>query len=201
VAYLSGKLTTVNLRKNIINRTFRGTGIQTIAPSVTAGYAWVSTTAGDVCEFNLETGGAPQSHYLISDTAEAHAPIKIPHLLFADETFLAAHAEFEDCTLTEAAFGCQAMRATSGGLFTAHNDGVVRFWHGDRVATVPRLQNEPTVSVTNVGNVRVVAQQPPKESLNVREAHRDAIVDFCLASLQTDMVVTAGRDGLVKVWK
>mmetsp|Transcript_24010 Transcript_24010/g.32386 ORF Transcript_24010/g.32386 Transcript_24010/m.32386 type:complete len:155 (-) Transcript_24010:49-513(-) len=31
--------------------------------------------------------------------------------------------------------------------------------------------------------------------------HRDAILDMCSISLQQDILVTAGRDGLVKLWK
>lgn len=31
--------------------------------------------------------------------------------------------------------------------------------------------------------------------------HRDAILDMCTISLQHDILVTAGRDGLVKLWK
>jgi len=31
--------------------------------------------------------------------------------------------------------------------------------------------------------------------------HRDAILDMCSISLQNDILVTAGRDGLVKLWK
>mmetsp|Transcript_26732 Transcript_26732/g.84681 ORF Transcript_26732/g.84681 Transcript_26732/m.84681 type:complete len:315 (+) Transcript_26732:1-945(+) len=31
--------------------------------------------------------------------------------------------------------------------------------------------------------------------------HRDAILDMCSISLQRDILVTAGRDGLVKLWK
>jgi len=87
-----------------------------------------------------------------------------------------------------------------------------------------RTRDRTTYSSNHLGDVFVVQEQSglrgdaiPKRSQvinhsstnEVSEArpkgtnpnHRDAILDMCTISLQYDILVTAGRDGLVKLWK
>ena len=101
-------------------------------------------------------------------------------------------------------------------LLSGHNDGVVRYWNPStsqqQSGIAYPLQLEPattlcsgnaigqrTIRDTDIANPEsaAVAGQP----CTVTEGHRDVINDLCIASLQYDIVVTAGRDGLIKLWK
>jgi len=91
----------------------------------------------------------------------------------------------------------------------------------DTSSTSDRSRERPTYSSNHLGDVFVVQEQSrapvaPVASkatgLNSTEFdhgrgrgtnpnHRDAILDMCSISLQQEILVTAGRDGLVKLWK
>ncbi|CAE7468002.1 DIM1A, partial [Symbiodinium microadriaticum] len=109
-------------------------------------------------------------------------------------------------------------------LLTAGSDRKVRHWSLDPGQTsqecavvtpsdVPGETERPTYTASHLGDVFVVQEQggqrkeapaslsrvgsqdsssPPSPN------HRDAILDLCTISLQNDILVTAGRDGLVK---
>lgn len=112
-------------------------------------------------------------------------------------------------------------------LLTAGSDRKVRHWSLDPGQTsqecavvtpsdVPGETERPTYTASHLGDVFVVQEQggqrkeapaslsrvgsqdsssPPSPN------HRDAILDLCTISLQNDILVTAGRDGLVKLWR
>lgn len=88
----------------------------------------------------------------------------------------------------------------------------------DTLCPSDRFRERPTYSSNHLGDVFVVQEQSrtPAASkavgLNSTEFdhgkargtnpnHRDAILDMCSISLQQEILVTAGRDGLVKLWK
>ena len=111
---------------------------------------------------------------------------------------------------------CAGMSPDQWTLLSGHNDGVVRYWNPStsqqQSGIAYPLQLEPattlcsgnaigqrTIRDTDIANPEsaAVAGQP----CTVTEGHRDVINDLCIASLQYDIVVTAGRDGLIKLWK
>jgi WD40 repeat protein len=214
IGHYSGKLCSIDLRtlkkptKNF--QMTRGSSILALANGQNQS-VWVSAGNGDICEFQSDAGGPPKSYLLVSDfaTSESHSAIKIPHLLPVEDQW-ALHAELEeiprDVLMGDFAARSVKVLGTSGTVYSCHNDGVVRIWNESGTLLVPAMPSEHSAtSVTNVGAVKVVASQPvSKEALsNCREAHNSqgVISDFCLSSLQFDMIVTAGRDGLIKIWK
>lgn len=106
-----------------------------------------------------------------------------------------------------------------------HHEAYVVTPH-DSLSPIDRLGTKTTYSSNHWGDVFVVQEQPAaKDSQATRGAagrstqggfaepedatrpkgtnpnHRDAILDMCAISLQQDILVTAGRDGLIKLWK
>lgn len=88
----------------------------------------------------------------------------------------------------------------------------------DPLGQQEKVRDRTTYSSNHLGDVFVVQEQSPArsdaapwgvgggEGEEARPAgpnpnHRDAILDMCTISLQSDILVTAGRDGLVKLWK
>jgi len=178
--------------------------VQTLAPAAAPGSVWLAS-GSDVCEFSVETGGVPRHYFLVSEAAasENHSPITIPHLLPVEDAAGILQADFEEVgkDAFSGEFSCRKiLPLASGAVFTAHADEVVRVWHPATEAawTIPKSTPPVASSLATVGVVKVFAQQPPKVKAG---GHRDAINDMCLASLQSEMLITAGRDGLVKIWK
>ena len=206
VGHYSGKLSLIDLRSSRALKSYRlsgrGSSVLTLAPSATPGCVWLAS-GSDVCEVSVETGGVPRHYFLVSEAAasENHAPITIPHLLPIEEAAGILQADFDEIPRDALGgeYSCRKIiPLSSGSVFTAHADEVVRIWQPstETAATVPR--SAVVSSLSTVGSVKVFAQQPPKQKGG---GHRDAITDCCLASLQSEMLITAGRDGLVKIWK
>lgn len=80
----------------------------------------------------------------------------------------------------------------------------------------PERRDRTTYTSNCLGDVFVVQEQlapsrgdapnrapasPTAEPSGPNPNHRDAILDMCAISLQSDILVTAGRDGLVKLWR
>ena len=205
VGHYSGKLSLLDLRSSRGLKSYRlsgrGSSILTLAPAATPGCVWLAS-GSDVCEVSVETGGVPRHYFLVSESAasENHAPITIPHLLPIEEAAGIMQANFDEIPRDAGGeYSCRKIiPLSSGSVFTAHADEVVRIWQPatETASTVPR--SAVMSSLSTVGSVKVFAQQPPKQKVG---GHRDAITDCCLASLQSEMLITAGRDGLVKIWK
>ncbi|CAJ1410843.1 unnamed protein product [Effrenium voratum] len=95
-------------------------------------------------------------------------------------------------------------------LLAAGTDRKVRHWSLDpdrpaQAYVVTADSGErPTYTSNHLGDVFVV-QEGPCEAQDGQASpspnHRDAILDMCTISLQQDILVTAGRDGLVKLWR
>lgn len=106
-----------------------------------------------------------------------------------------------------------------------HHDAYVVTPH-DSLSPADKLGGKTTYSSNHWGDVFVVQEQSvPKDAQATRGVpgrstqggfaepedalrpkgtnpnHRDAILDMCAISLQQDILVTAGRDGLIKLWK
>jgi len=91
----------------------------------------------------------------------------------------------------------------------------------DPLSPADRLRDRTTYTSNHLGDVFVVQEQslsrgatqrgPGSASLTGENDdgrsrgpnpnHRDAILDMCGLSLQREILVTAGRDGLVKLWR
>jgi len=89
----------------------------------------------------------------------------------------------------------------------------------DPIGPGERGRERTTYSSNHLGDVFVVQEQSAQNRLldsSLRSSqlgfgsndasapnsnHRDAVLDMCTISLHTDILVTAGRDGLVKLWK
>jgi len=97
---------------------------------------------------------------------------------------------------------------TSGGSSTAKARNQNHVTHnsnhlGD--VFVVQEQNVPADNIPGPSSGRstksseAILDETGSEYINPN--HRDAILDMCTVSLQCDILVTAGRDGLVKLWK
>ncbi|EER16776.1 hypothetical protein Pmar_PMAR016664 [Perkinsus marinus ATCC 50983] len=110
-------------------------------------------------------------------------------------------------------------------LLSTGNDAVVRWWQPQEAGTVIPFSNQSSIMPLQLGGVQVMTnpsyaassghhqssmtprgQGTPVEEqgdsdLRVDDGHRDAILDMCVLSLQYDILVTAGRDGLIKIWR
>ena len=201
VGHYSGKLSLFDLRSSRPLRSFRlsgrGSSVLTLTPAASSNSIWLSS-GSYVCEFNVDSGGVPKHYFLVSEAAasQSHAPITIPHLLPVEDSVGCLHADFEN--IANDAFGGEfyakkIIPLASGAVFTAHADDVVRVWQPatESAWTIPRSQPPVESSLSTVGSVKVFAQQPHKL---ISGGHRDAITDCCLASLQSEMLITAGRD-------
>lgn len=109
-------------------------------------------------------------------------------------------------------------RGAQTSLLAAGVDRKVRHWSLDPerhiteayVVTPPETPQaeRPTYTSNHLGDVFVVQETSPVAEVKDEEPsnkpspnHRDAILDLCSISLQHDILVTAGRDGLVKLWR
>lgn len=110
-------------------------------------------------------------------------------------------------------------RGAQTSLLAAGVDRKVRHWSLDPerhiteayVVTPPETSRaeRPTYTSNHLGDVFVVQETSPavaevkdeEPSNKPSPNHRDAILDLCSISLQHDILVTAGRDGLVKLWR
>ncbi|KAF4756323.1 phosphoinositide-3-kinase, regulatory subunit 4, partial [Perkinsus olseni] len=112
-------------------------------------------------------------------------------------------------------------------LLSAGNDAIVRYWQPQEAGIAVPLSNQSPRVPLQLGGVQVMtnprcvtptgsqastmaraqgsADTPaPDEGdfgLKVADGHRDTILDMCVFSLQYDVLVTAGRDGLIKIWR
>jgi serine/threonine protein kinase/WD40 repeat protein len=187
--------------------------ISTMAHSGIPNAVWVSA-GNDVGLFDLTTGGESKQTFSVNSngTVQPVAPCLTEST--GNETAMdnaltkLVKSESNSRCVLECNFG------SSYTVLTGHNDAVVRHWQPSSAttgATFP-VQLEPA-PVEQVGSA--IAQrsfQVTEASLNtlpnvagrpctVTEGHRDVILDMCIASLQYDVIATAGRDGLIKLWK
>jgi WD40 repeat protein len=188
--------------------------ISTISHSAEPECVWVAT-GSDTCLFNLTHGGDPKHTLCINQTASY--PAVIPSLSASNPASF-SHNDVPICRSIRADSTSRCILEFPGSknlgwnVLTGHNDGTVRHWtpKGDQSGIAFPLQIDPPI--TNVfGNV--IAQSSFKDTeieespavsgrlSTVTEGHRDAVNSVCVASLQCDIVATAGRDGLIKLWK
>ncbi|KAF4669236.1 phosphoinositide-3-kinase, regulatory subunit 4 [Perkinsus chesapeaki] len=106
--------------------------------------------------------------------------------------------------------------ASRGGpwtLLTTGNDAVVRYWQPQGAGYAIPFSSEPPSPPIQLGGVQVM-NSPPRSTeqhasdegggggeMRVNDGHRDAVLDMCVFSSQSDVLVTAGRDGLIKMWR
>ena len=187
--------------------------ISKLAHSAEPDSIWASS-ASETCLFDVSRGGEPKQILSVNNTATV--PQNLPCL--ADAT---QDVSFNDNVISRSIRNESAARCVlefpgkkyrEWNVLTGHNDGTVRHWtpSGQNSGISFPLQTDPPL--TNVfGNV--IAQTTFKDSeleespavagrlCTVTEGHRDAVNHICVASLQYDIIVTAGRDGLIKLWK
>ena len=218
VGYHSGKLSVLDLRSAKTNRTFKVVGgttgkgiasVSAIAASANPGSVWIGTGTGDIAEMTYEAySGGVKQYFMISDSValgESHAPVSLPHLL-ACEMHSSVKGEFEEITKHSNDMGCRRILPFGSSVISAHNDGVIRSWQPfiESSSSFPVFIPKPASSFMTVGSVNILAQQTPQrmaESNMIAEEHRDAVLDCCLASLQNNMLVSTGRDGIIKIWR
>ena len=181
--------------------------ISGLAHSGKSGFsAWVST-ANEVCLFDMESG---ESQQILSTVGPNGLVGEVPRLT-------TTQTSFDPTTVAQLVKSDAAARAViecatnkDWTLFTGHNDGIVRYWQPDNAGIAFPAQFEVFTTVYNPNHmIQRIIKERDSHALDettyhcckVTEGHRDAINDMCLASMQYDIFVTAGRDGLVKLWK
>jgi len=193
-------------------------GITTISPSSSEDgkNIWVST-GSDICLFDIENGGVAKQ---VLSTLPPNSPTTSVPVLVEKKPEL--NTDFSISKVVKSETNARCVRECAGGgkqqfswtLVSGHNDGVARYWQPNDQASgvVCPLQLDPTPAVVNGS---IITQQVVRDrdfSLDesqawagrpctVTEGHRDVINDISFASLQYDVIVTAGRDGMVKLWK
>ena len=182
--------------------------VTALAHSACAGSIWVSAGT-DVALFDIRSGG--EAKQTMSVNTSGSVPPSPPVL---SQEVVSLSPEIALTKLVKPDANARCLMECSSMLLTGHNDGVVRYWNtADRSAGVAfPLQLEPTdanITESHMAQFTVSTSDYFPSTLpniagracGVTEGHRDAILDMCVASLQYDIVVTAGRDGLIKLWK
>jgi WD40 repeat protein len=215
VSTLSGHLIVLDNRFLKPVRTFaHSTGpISTVAHSGIRNSVWVSS-GSDIGLFDVEIGGEPQQVLSVNQTGTTSVPVlksvsasTIQTGLDVSLTRLVKSDSNARCVL-ECNFG------PNFTVLSGHNDNVVRYWEPlaqtGGVAFPVQLEPTPVTSIPGaLGQMAQLATEAFPASLpnvagrpcTTTEAHRDIILDMCVASLQYDIVITGGRDGLIKLWK
>ena len=214
---LSGQLILLDNRFLKPVRTFSHTTgpISTVAHSGVRNSVWVSS-GSDIGLFDVEKGGEPQQ--LLSVNQTGTCPTAAPALRSESPSTNQTALEVSLARLVKSESNARCVLECNYGpsytVLSGHNDNVVRYW--DPLAQTGGVafpvQLEPTPISSKPGSVGQITQQAtetfPVSLPNIAgrpctttEAHRDIILDMCVASLQYDIVVTGGRDGLIKLWK
>lgn len=189
--------------------------ISRIAHSAEPQCVWVAS-GSETCLFDIHNGGDPK--HVLSVNPTASSPSAIP---FLDQKREGLEFAFNDVAVSrsirsESTSRCilefPGAKSRQWSVLTGHNDGTVRHWtpSAENAGIAFPLKTDPPVTIS-VGTV--IAQTSFKDTeteispavagriCSVTEGHRDAVTDLCIASLQYDIVVTSGRDGLIKLWK
>lgn len=187
--------------------------ISAMAPSNTIGSVWISA-GNDIGLYSMENGG--EASQLLTVNAGGALPALRPVMREGISDTCMLDGSLSKLTRSDAnsraLIECSGSQSTQWTLLSGHNDGVVRHWSSEPgqsgVAFPIQLEPQPVVEAD-----RVIAQCSVAESgvekldsiagkpCTITEGHRDVITDMCVASLQYDIVVTTGRDGLIKLWK
>ena len=209
VSSLSGSLLTYDMRylKPLVSFAHSNGPIATIAPSASLDSLWVSA-GGEICLFDINKGGPAIQTLSVnqSGTVPSTVPSLNPWIVASPDSYLSK--------LVKSDTNARCVLECGSTVLSGHNDGVVRHWNSaERLAGVAfPIQLEPTPtdqSDSGIAQFSLPSLDAAPTSLpnvsgrpcNVTEGHRDAVLDVCVASLQYDIVVTAGRDGLIKLWK
>jgi len=185
--------------------------ISRMTASASQGCVWISA-GSEVGFFDIANGGAAKQMLAVNQngTVPNALPSLIPGTPASAETSLTKLIKSDSNArcIIECSFG------SNFTVISGHNDGVVRHWNpAEKTAGVAfPLQLEPTptdhcdngmaqLSIPSTDGVPASLPNVAGRPCTVTEGHRDAVLDICVASLQYDIVVTAGRDGLIKLWK
>ena len=214
VSGINGNLTVFDNRflKPVWHYSVSGTtGISTIGASSEPKSIWVSS-GGETCLFDIETGG--ESKFIAATVSPGQPPVSRPNLVKVNQPVHAAQ-DFSIARVLKSETNARCLTECSGNpwtLITGHNDGVARYWSRNMSGVVCPLQLDPIPAINSTNMVvqhisrdfdgfREESQAYAGRPCTVTEGHRDVISDICIASLQYDIIVTAGRDGLIKIWK
>jgi WD40 repeat protein len=190
-------------------------GISSVCPSATDNgrNIWVCT-GSDICLFDV-TGDALEPKHVLS-TVPPHVTLPPPTLSKCDATL---NTDFNISKISKSETNARCIKECAGSknawtVVSGHNDGVARYWQpGDQTSGIIcplQLDPKPAIVSGNTITQQVVrdkelyseeSQAYAGRPCTVTEGHRDVINDICFASLQCDVIVTAGRDGVVKLWK
>ena len=215
VSGLAGNMTVFDNRflKPVWHYSIGGNGgITNMCASSEPRSVWVST-GPETCLYDIESGGEPK-FVAATVSSPGQPPVPRPSLVRKDQ-HSHAPSDFSISRVLKSEANARCILECAGNpwtLISGHNDGVARYWSRNMSGVVCPLQLDPTPAISSQN---MVIQQPVRDSDIVREetqayagrpctvteGHRDVISDICIASLQYDIIVTAGRDGLIKLWK
>ena len=213
VSTLNGHLLVFDARflKNPVSEFAHSGGpIAAMAHSAHPNSVWISTLS-ESSLFDIQQGGAASR--ILSTVGPAGIVGQVPTL----STDLTPNPDINLSKLAKGAATARSLIECAGADWTVisgHNDGVVRYWQPNGLPSgiaYPH-QFDPSSTVYNGDHIvqRIVKDTESfvyesgvyaGRPCTVAEGHRDVINDICIASMQSDIIVTAGRDGLVKLWK
>ena len=186
--------------------------IARLAHSAEPHSVWISAGT-DIGLFDIQCGG--DAKQLLSVNSSGQIPASMPSLAQSSgksPDWASVSRIIKSESNAKCMIEFQGVAPNKWTLLSGHNDGVVRYWNAADSAGVayPAQSEQTAFSVVDnlmvqrtfkdrdlVDEIDTVAGPP----CSVTEGHRDAITDICVASLQYDVVASAGRDGLIKLWK
>jgi serine/threonine protein kinase len=204
IATVNGYMSIFDMRflKEPVRRFTTPNGISALTHSADPRSIWVSS-GHDIGKFDIFPGGCAEWTFGTAAEKPNDNPFELRPYTHGPPS------EWNIQKMNKAFPGnarCVMECADSGSwtLLSGHNDAVARYWtsSGEGGIACP-AQPEPLgiVTVREKYLVQPLVRENDRTPLSVTEGHRDVINDMCLANLQYDILVTAGRDGLVKLWR
>lgn len=186
--------------------------IAALAHSAEPHSVWISAGT-DIGLFDMQCGGDAKQLVSVNNTGQI--PTSMPSLAqsapkLPDWASVSRYIKSESNAKCMIEF--QGIGPNRWSLLSGHNDGVVRYWNAadsGGVAYPAQPEQTPIDVFDNIMIQRTFKDCETGDEIDtvagppcsVTEGHRDAITDICVASLQYDVVASAGRDGLIKLWK